>query len=111
VLIHAEGHDAGFGSPPLGALAWFGRHLAPLRRARRSKTTRASSRDWACLELDKTLRASVPKVSALGSSPTSALPCVVSRSILCHLAKRFPESGFYGLLFPLAQDPVSRDYP
>ena len=36
----------------------------------------------ACRELDKTLRANVPKVSAVGTSPTSALPCVVSRSSL-----------------------------
>jgi hypothetical protein len=39
---------------------------------------RASSRDAACLELDKTLRANMPKVSAVGTSPTSALPCIVS---------------------------------
>jgi hypothetical protein len=45
-------------------------------------TARASSRDSACRELDKTLRANAPKFSAVGTSPTSALPCAVSRSIL-----------------------------
>jgi hypothetical protein len=34
------------------------------------------------LRNDKTLRANVPKVSAVVTSPTSALPCVVSGSIL-----------------------------
>ena len=43
---------------------------------------RASSRDSACRELERTLRAKLPKVSAVGVSPTSALPCIVSGSIL-----------------------------
>ena len=45
-------------------------------------TARAKRRDSACRELDKTLRANVPKVSAVGTSPTSALPRDVLRSIL-----------------------------
>ena len=42
------------------------------------KTARASSRDSACRDFDMTLRANVPKVSAAGTSPKSALPSVVS---------------------------------
>jgi hypothetical protein len=52
------------------------RHECYLERADSRKTARASSRDSACLELYKSLRASVPKVWAVGPSPTSALPCV-----------------------------------
>ena len=53
-----------------------------LEPASSRNTARASCRESACLELDKTLRASVPKVSAVGISPTSALPCLVWASIL-----------------------------
>jgi hypothetical protein len=63
-------------------LARYGSHLALVQWARSSKTTRASSRDSACRELERTLRAKEPKVSAVGMSPTSALPCVASCSIL-----------------------------
>ena len=42
------------------------------------KTARASSRDAACLEPDKTLRVKAPRVSAVGTSPTFALACVVT---------------------------------
>ena len=57
-------------------------HDCFLQSASHRKTARASSRDSACLELDKTFRANVPKVWAVGMSPTSALPCVTSGSIL-----------------------------
>jgi len=82
VFIDAKGHDARFGLPCCYMLARYGSHLALVQRARSSKTLCASSRDSACLELEKTLRAKLPKVSAVGMSPTSALPCVVSSSIL-----------------------------
>jgi hypothetical protein len=52
--------------------------LAPVQWARSPRTARASSRDSPCLELERTLRAKLPRVSAVGVSPTSALPCVVS---------------------------------
>ncbi len=57
-------------------------HDCQFSRASSRKTARASSRDSACLELDKTLCASMPKVSAVGASPTSALPSAVPRAIL-----------------------------
>ena len=82
LFIDAKRHDAGLLLLSLQTIDWLGLHLAPLQRARRSKTARANSRDSACRELERTLRANAPKVSAVGMSPTSALPCVVSRSIL-----------------------------
>ena len=82
VFIDSTGHDAGFLLPSLQRIAGWDPHFARLQRARSSKTACASSRDSACLELERTLRAKLPKVSAVGMSPTSALPCVVSASIL-----------------------------
>lgn len=82
VFIDADGHDAGFGLPRRDMLARHGSHLALVEWARNSKTARASSRDSACRELERTLRANAPKVWAVGVSPTSALPCVVSASVL-----------------------------
>jgi hypothetical protein len=73
VFIDAKGHDAGFGLPRHDPVARFGRHSVRLHWARSSKTASASSRDSACLERDRTLRAKVPRVSAVGESPTSAL--------------------------------------
>jgi len=54
---------------------------------------RASSRDWACLELERTLRAKAPRVSAVGMSPTSALPRAISCSIL-PVGKAFSRTCF-----------------
>ena len=53
-----------------------------LEPASNRRTERANSRESGCLELDKTLRANTLKVSAVGTSPTSALPSVVAASIL-----------------------------
>jgi len=57
-------------------------------------TARAKRRESACRELDKTLRANLPKVSAVSVSPTSALPHVVSRSIL-PVGKAFSRTCFF----------------
>jgi hypothetical protein len=45
-------------------------------------TARARRRESPWRERDRTLRASMPKVWAVGTSPMTTLPCVVSRSIL-----------------------------
>ena len=82
VFIDPKGNDTGFRLPRLDWAAWSGRHLVRLHWARSSKTARASSRESACRELERTLRAKLPKVSAVGVSPTSALPCLNSGSIL-----------------------------
>jgi len=84
-----------------------GYHDPFFQRASSRSTARASSRDSACLELEKTLRANRPKVSAVGTSPTSALPCIVSGPVL-PLGKTFSRtcfsssfvSGSSGLGFP-----------
>ena len=47
-------------------------HDCFFERASSRKTARASSRDSICLELDRTLRASVPKVWAVGTSPAAS---------------------------------------
>ena len=52
-----------------------------------------SGRESACRELAKTLRAKLPKVSAVGVSPTSALPSVVSAPIL-PVGKTFSRTCF-----------------
>lgn len=54
VFIDAKEHDAGFGLPHLDWVVCPDRHLPRLPCARSRKTARASSRDSACLELDKT---------------------------------------------------------
>jgi hypothetical protein len=54
-------------------------HDCFFERASSCKTARANSRDSACLDLDRTLRANMPKVWAVGISPTSALPRVSPR--------------------------------
>ena len=99
VFIDPKGNDTGFRLPRLDWAAWSGRHLVRLHWARSSKTARASSRKSACRELERTLRAKLPKVSAVGVSPTSALPCVELAVRFCQLAKRFPESAFRCVLF------------
>jgi hypothetical protein len=73
VCIDAKGHHGGLGLPRRDVLARYGSHLVRPQWPRSSKTARASSRDSACLELERTLRAKPPKVSAVGESPTSAL--------------------------------------
>jgi hypothetical protein len=56
-------------------------------------TARARRRESLWRERDRTLRASMPKVSAVVTSPTSALPSVGAASVL-PLGKTVSRNGF-----------------
>jgi hypothetical protein len=52
-------------------------HDCGFESASNRNTARAKRRESACRELDKIFRANVPKVSAVGTPPTSTLACVM----------------------------------